>query len=69
VYLAGGREVTGLYQGEEVLGDVTFMKLSAAEVVGLTPAHLVTAQATLVPVSKIDLAVTEHTSKEGPDKD
>jgi hypothetical protein len=58
VYLSGGREVTGVYQGEETLGDVRFIKLSTAQIAGPDPGGLFEADATLIPVSKIELATT-----------
>ena len=59
LYVDGGREVTGVYQGEETLGSVSFVKLSSVQIAGLDPGRLVTVEATLIPVSKIELATTE----------
>jgi hypothetical protein len=62
VYLEDGRHVTGVYKGEKKLGDVTFLKLADAQVVGLdqtNPAKAKETGVTLVPVARIALATTD----------
>ena len=62
VYFDDGRRVTGVYKGEKKLGDVTFLKLADAQLVGFDQANPTTAKetaVTLVPVERIALATTD----------